>query len=155
MNNQNDFILNTGFDLLQNALNIFVQLEGTNIKNKYEIVCSPDVTNGESLIQLVFGLYHLYVMITEGAEISAEDLRIVRYPEFQEYILENFGIDFKIKVASFRTDYRKLYIYPDLHVFASRGIIRHRHIRQWERISPLLPFVPIPTTVEDFDNLLP
>ena len=111
----------------------------------------------ESAIRLVFGLYNSFLRQNRNVRVTARNkvMKIKKYDDFKKEIRQKFGIYFQVNVNSFRFDYRALYLYPDLHHYASLGIIRHRHIRYWEIISrELCARNTSLTSTEEFDIVL-
>ena len=81
---------------------------------------------------------------------------IRKYSEWKNVIQKDFGIDLKdVNVGSFRTDYKRLYVHHSLHKFASKGIIRHRHIRHWQKIEKNLHRLPPNPQITDLDKYCP
>ena len=122
-----------------------------NDKEFYKEIC----TGGkEAPVCIVFDEYktflHYYLRGQKGKnKTSRKSLRIEKYAEFIRYVQEIFGIGLNINYESFRTDYKRLYLHDDLRYYASKGIIRHRHIRSWDKISPLI--VGEANSVEEID----
>ena len=105
-----------------------------------------------SVIELVFIHFHVWYNREIGETVSKEDLKIEKYAEFQKHVRDFFKIEFTVNYNSFRIHYKRLYIYPDLHYYASCGSVKNTHIHQWNRIKD--KDIPPNPTIEDFNKLL-
>ena len=147
--------MNTDFMFEYNlaALSLIASYGGTTPTDKYRTLCQR-FFNGGSAILLFFTLYHVWQMERKGKYIPIESFRCEKYDEFLKYIFDTYGVDFtNVKVDTVRVDYKKLYLYPDLHHYAEQGLIKHDYIRRWEQMAFLIDDENPPTTREDMERL--
>jgi len=70
-----------------------------------------------------------------------EKLRIgskKKFNEYKEFIENKYNITFDVSWDSFRIDYKKFIIFPNLRKYAAKGIIFWHHVRNWEKIQPFI-----------------
>ena len=146
------------FENLCLALAVTIINSQTEKKRKvYNEVTKPIFNEEEdsSPIRILCKDYCKFLRTNVKRKGKINQFRILKFREYQQHILKKTGIPLKVGLDSFRTDYKRLFMYEDLHYYASQDIVRHRHIRKWLLLQKGITFLgEKPKSVQDLDDLL-
>ena len=138
------------------ALKTYVASAGSHENNQYQSLTSH-FHGGRSVIEIIFSLFHEYLNTKKGYNVPRADLRCENWNGFIAHIINVYGVDLTpVGLATVRIDHLKLYKCRHLHYFASQGIVRHSHIRQWRIGSTIHRLADLgvrPNSTADLDKL--
>lgn len=76
------------------------------------------------------------------------------FSSWKLHLKTELNIEFVPHWDSFRIDYKKFIIYPELRNYASKGLIAWKHVRDWVKIEPLIGKDDVIENRSYFDNII-